>query len=163
MWRRKLLPLSHLLSLLFFSAGLLSTAAQAQAQASPRNVHDPRGRWITASGNLEVEIADCGDALCGTVTKVLADNVMGGDGKPAMRAGPNTKTGLKILIDLRPDDDQSPPRHWRGQIFNRENDKTYSALVELVARPEAQSELLVRGYVGLPLFGQTHRWLRVAE
>ena len=39
------------------------------------------GRWITASGNLEIEIAPCGQALCGTVVRVLANNSMSSSGK----------------------------------------------------------------------------------
>ena len=134
-------------------AALLNTVAVAQGT-------DPRGRWITASGNLEVEIAPCGNALCGTVTKVLANNSMSRDGQPMTPADPRPPLGMKILIDLVPDEGDTPPKVWRGQVYNRESAKTYSAKVEVEARPNAQAELLVRGYVGLPLFGQTQRWLR---
>jgi hypothetical protein len=34
------------------------------------------GRWLTDNGNLEIEIAPRGAALCGTVTKVLANRSM---------------------------------------------------------------------------------------
>ncbi|MBC7956810.1 MAG: DUF2147 domain-containing protein [Cytophagales bacterium] len=140
---------------LFITLGtvLLSTATLAQA-------NDPRGRWVTASGNLEVEIAPCGNALCGTVTKVLANNSMSRDGEPMAPADPRPALGMKILVDLVPDEGDAAPKVWRGQIYNRENAKTYRAKVEIETRPNAQAELLVRGYVGLPLFGQTQRWLR---
>ena len=36
------------------------------------------GRWLTDNGNLEIEIAPCGAALYGTVTKVLAIRSMRG-------------------------------------------------------------------------------------
>ncbi|HEX3141165.1 MAG TPA: DUF2147 domain-containing protein [Rhizobacter sp.] len=139
-------------------AALLSTAALAQS-AAPYGANDPRGRWITASGNLEIEIAPCGSALCGTVTKVLANNSMSRDGQPMTPADPRPALGMKILIDLLPDEGDASTV-WRGQLYNRENAKTYRAKVEVQARPDAQSELHVRGYVGLPLFGQTQRWLR---
>jgi hypothetical protein len=35
--------------------------------------------------------------------------------------------------------------------------------VQVEAAPGAQAELVVRGYVGLPLFGQTQRWRRAAD
>ena len=44
--------------------------------SQPAQATDPRGRWITANGNLEVEIAPCGNALCGTVTQVLGNRSM---------------------------------------------------------------------------------------
>ncbi|MBC7994156.1 MAG: DUF2147 domain-containing protein [Rhizobacter sp.] len=139
-------------------AALLSPLAAAQS--APFGPADPRGRWITASGNLEVEIAACGNALCGTVTKVLSNNSMSRDGQPMTPADPRPALGLKLLIDLLPDESDTPPTTWRGQIYNRENAKTYRAKVEVEAKPNTQGELLVRGYVGIPLFGQTQRWLR---
>ena len=139
--------------LLPVGAAVLGTAAVGQAA-------DPRGRWITASGNLEVEIAPCGDALCGTVTKVLADNSMSRAGQPMVPADARPALGMKILIDLVPDEGDTPPATWRGRIYDRENAKTYSATVEVDDKPDARGELRVRGYVGLPIFGRTQRWQR---
>jgi len=131
--------------------GLLA-ACQAEPAKSPAAAAVPNGRWVTASGNLEVEIAPCGPALCGTVTKVLADHSMspgGGDmgDKPAL--------GLQIMKDFAPDGDGG----WAGEIYNRENGKTYSCLMSVIARDELQ----IRPYVGLPLFGQTQIWRRTAS
>jgi len=56
------------------------------------------GRWITASGNLEVEIAPCGQALCGTAVRVLANNSMSAPGKSMASNVPGL--GLKILRDF---------------------------------------------------------------
>jgi uncharacterized protein (DUF2147 family) len=146
----------------FFVAPLVAvfgTTAAAEG-AAPFGERDPRGRWITASGNLEIEIAPCGAALCGTVTKVLANNSMSRSGEPMVPADPRPALGMKLLLDLVPDEGDTPPRTWRGQIYNRENAKTYRCRAEIEARPNAQSELVLRAYVGLPLFGQTQRWSR---
>lgn len=112
------------------------------------------GRWLTESGNLEVEIAPCGEAFCGTVVRVLANRSMSdpsaamapADGRPAL--------GMQILSDLKPSGDQQ----WTGTIYNRENAKTYSCRVTLAA----PDRLEVRGYVLLPLIGKTQVWRRVA-
>src|SRR5204862_2154995 len=48
---RRLFPLA---------CALVLAAASAHANAA-----DPRGHYVTASGNLEVGLAPCGDALCG--------------------------------------------------------------------------------------------------
>lgn len=149
--------------LLFAAVGawLLAGTASA-ADAAPFGPTDPRGRWITQSGNLEVEVAPCGAALCGTVVKVLANNSMRRDGEPMAPTDPRPALGMKILVDLVADEGETPPATWRGQIYNRENAKTYRCRVQVEAPPGVQGELVVRGYVGLPLFGQTQRWRRAA-
>ena len=45
------------------ACAIVLAAASAHALAA-----DPRGRYLTASGNLEVDVALCGDALCGVVS-----------------------------------------------------------------------------------------------
>ncbi|MGJ7525365.1 DUF2147 domain-containing protein [Variovorax sp. GB1P17] len=146
------------------AAVLLFIAAAAQAQSSPAN--DPRGRWITANGNLEVEVAPCGAALCGTVVKVLGNRSMapgGGDmqptdGRPAL--------GMTLLKDFAPVDATDPARpatEWAGQIYNRENGKTYNCNMTVSTAGNAAGELLLHAYVGIPLFGKTQRWVRAAS
>ncbi|MBA4111317.1 MAG: DUF2147 domain-containing protein [Leptothrix sp. (in: Bacteria)] len=116
---------------------------------------DPQGRWITASGNLEVEVAPCGQALCGTATRVLANRSMspGGDAMDPVDRRP--ALGMTILSDFRPDDGE--PSQWHGQIYNRENGKTYRCQMSM----GPQGELVLRPYIGLPLFGKTQVWHRV--
>lgn len=147
-----------------FAAVVLSVAAAAQAQPSPAS--DPRGRWITANGNLEVEIAPCGTALCGTVVKVLGNRSMAPGGGDMQPADARPALGMTLLQDFKPVDaaDASrPPTEWAGQIYNRENGKTYSCNMTVSTATHADGELLLRAYVGLPLFGKTQHWLRVAQ
>ena len=66
------------------------------------------------------------------------------DARPAL--------GMSLLSDLRP----AGEGEWKGQIYNRENARHYSALVSLVGK----DQLVVRAYVGLPLFGKTQVWRR---
>lgn len=112
------------------------------------------GRWVTESGNLEVEIAACGQALCGTVVKVLGNRSMSAPGEEMKAADTRPVLGMVILSDLKPGSDGE----LRGEIYDRENAKTYSASLT-VAPPD---QLLVRGYVGLPVFGKTQVWRRPA-
>lgn len=116
---------------------------------------DPRGRWITASGNLEVEVAPCGQALCGTATRVLANRSMSPGVETMNPVDQRSPLGMTILIDFRPDDDDAS--QWHGQIYNRENGKTYRCQMSL----GPQGELVLRPYIGLPLFGKTQVWQRV--
>lgn len=112
------------------------------------------GRWLTDNGNLEVEIAPCGAAFCGTVVKVLANRSMSGSGE-MVAADPRPALGMTILKDLAPSGEGS----FSGEIYNRENAKTYSCNVS-IGGPD---QLIVRPYVALPLFGKTLVWKRVAS
>jgi len=84
-------------------ANLALAAAQAQAQAQPQPAQ--AGRWITESGNLEVEIAPCGESLCGTVTRVLANRSMSAPGQDMDAADKRPALGMQILTGLRPSGD----------------------------------------------------------
>lgn len=130
----------------------LTSAASADAPAPTERI---LGRWITESRNLEVEIAPCGVALCGTVTRVLANRSMQNlevevksfDGRPAL--------GMTILSEFT----SAGGGEWNGKIYNRENGKTYKCVIV----PLGPTQLSVRGYVLLPLFGKTQIWNRVVE
>jgi uncharacterized protein (DUF2147 family) len=127
---------------------ITGTAAWSQATT-------PQGRWITASGNLEVEITACGDGLCGLVTKVLGNRSMSREGEEMKAADTRPALGMKILNDFKPDDTENNQTvRWKGEIYNRENGKTYSCHMSL----GPNGELVLRPYIGLPLFGKTQIW-----
>ena len=119
----------------------LVTTTQATTQS-------PLGRWLTQSGNLVIEIAPCGPALCGSVAEVRANRSMEDLSKSV--AGPPPAIGTKIITDLVPYGDE-----WQGKIFNRENGKTYDCLI---ARDGPN--LRVRPYIFMSLIGQTQIWQR---
>jgi uncharacterized protein (DUF2147 family) len=112
------------------------------------------GRWLTASGNLEVEIKPCEKALCGTVVRVVANNSMAHPGETMTAVDTRPALGMTILSGFTPSGDGE----WAGEIYNRENGKTYSCMMALVG----PDELRVRPYKVIPLFGQTQIWHRVS-
>ena len=114
----------------------------------------PLGRWVTESGNFEVDIAKCGDALCGTVVKVIANRSMSLGSAEMKPADTRPALGMTILTGVQP----AGGGEFKGQVYNRENAKTYSAKIT----PAKDGQLLVRGYVLLPLFGKTQVWRRPA-
>ncbi|MCM5681424.1 DUF2147 domain-containing protein [Schlegelella sp. S2-27] len=143
---------------------VLLAAATCAVSAQP-GAPDPRGSWLTASGNFEVEVAPCGAALCGTVVKVIANHSMSRPGEDMKPADPRPALGMRLLTGFEPTEtavvqDGGPPVpvEWRGEIYNRENGKTYRCLMSL----GTSGHLVLRGYVGLPLFGRTQLWQRVA-
>ena len=146
--RRK--PLAFMTVIL---GSLWFTTAHAQSGMAPLGAEGVLGRWVTDNGNLEVEIAHCGEALCGTVTKVIANRSMSGNGE--MKAVDNRNPlGMTILDKFVP----AGRGEWSGEIYNRENAKTYSCKISLGDK----DQLIVRPYIGLPLFGRTLVWTRSA-
>lgn len=103
-------------------AGLLSlTVALAES---------PTGNWST--GKARVRIADCGGALCATVTSLNEPNDE--EGKPKTdknNANASLRSrrivGISILSGMKPAGDNT----WKGSIYNPEDGKTYSANMTL--------------------------------
>lgn len=127
---------------------LVMLAATAHAASGAGEVG---GRWLTASGNLEVDIGPCGAELCGTVARVVANHSMSDPGK---EMGDRPAIGLAILTGFAP----AGAGEWEGHIYDRENDKTYRCVMWL----DGDGQLEVRPYVGIHLIGKTQRWTRVA-
>ena len=142
----------ELVSVILTSIWLSAVPAIGQS-ATANETAAPIGRWLTDNGNLEVEISRCGEALCGTVVKVLANRSMSGGGEMAA-ADNRSPLGMTILKDFA----AAGGGEWQGEIYNRENAKTYSCKMSL----SAPDRLTVRPYVALPLFGKTLTWTRVA-
>jgi uncharacterized protein (DUF2147 family) len=141
-----------------------ATAAQSASAPHPKA---PLGRWITESGNLEVDIAPCppgaasanaggsgSQMLCGKVARVLANRSMSAPGTDMAAADTRPALGMTMLSGLRDSGDGV----YQGEIYNRENAKTYRARLT----PAEPDQLLVRGYVGIPIFGKTQVWRRPA-
>ncbi|MBX3493485.1 MAG: DUF2147 domain-containing protein [Parvibaculum sp.] len=115
----------------------------ALAFAVPANaLEGPEGRWIAPEEDAVVEIAPCGDALCGTVVEILSNP---GD------AG----TGTRILIGF----ESSGAGTWSGTAYSRAKDKSYDCNIEMLDA----NRLKLRPYVGIPLFGETLVWERALE
>ena len=136
---------------------LLSALAALSLLAAGAHAADPRGRYLTTSGNFEVDVASCGAALCGRVSKVIANHSMSRPGEAMQAADTRDPMGLQLLSNFVADGDTAGPARWRGDIYNREDGKTYSALMSL----DERGNLVLRAYVGLPVFGKTQVWQRL--
>lgn len=139
-----------ILAVLLFVGSLHAMAADAPAARQTGAV----GRWLTESGNFEIDIGSCGQMLCGTVVRVLGNQSMSRPGTEMKPADTSSAMGMKILSELVPSDDGT----LQGRIYNRENGKTYDCRVT----PVAPDQLEVRAYKFLPIFGKTQVWTRVA-
>lgn len=133
----------------------LALGRVANAQASPV------GLWNTISDRdgkptAVVEILATGAELSGVVRALLVpadpeDSICGKctDDRKGQRV-----VGMEILRHMHADGDGQ----WSGgEILDPENGKTYRATLKLV---DGGQKLVLRGYIGLPLFGRSQSWLR---
>ncbi|MGH6989784.1 MAG: DUF2147 domain-containing protein [Stellaceae bacterium] len=118
------------------------------------------GRWLTANHHAVVEIGHCGADICGRLDWLYRPIRHGApardENNPDQSRRGRPLCGLVMLYDFKPD--PSNPRHWRGgYIYDPETGDTYHAEMTLVD----PAHLHLRGYVGIPLFGETQTWTRI--
>lgn len=126
--------------------------------AAPAQAPTPAGVWQDTNQRTRVEIAPCGDRLCGTIVWFQWPNNAQGlplvDRKnpdPALRGRP--LLGLQILYGLRSADG----RTWKdGRIYNPDDGVNYRATMTL----DDDGALRVRAYVLHPLLGKTRVFVR---
>jgi uncharacterized protein (DUF2147 family) len=142
----------------FRFAGFFLLALLAAAPVGASNP-TPVGVWLHANGRIEVEIAPCGDRLCGKLVWFKWPNDAQGrplvDLKnPAPKLRKRPLLGLTILTGLRSAGDGT----WEdGTIYNPDDGITYEALMSFAG----DGNLRVRAYVMFPFLGETQIWTRV--
>jgi len=135
-YKRKFLVASALV----LAAGVLLSQADAQNTAKGVN-----GVWIDHTGQGAVEIAPCADKVCGRVIWLKNPLHKSRTGKLIC--------GTQVLGDLR----QQAANAWEsGWIFNPEDEERFSAALQLTG----PNTLLVTGYLGIKLLGETFTWQR---
>jgi uncharacterized protein (DUF2147 family) len=125
------------------------------AGASAAAAEDIVGTWLTEDGKAAVEIASCGGDRCGTIVWLRSPRTP--EGRPVTDANnptPALRTrdvcGLRIVDRLGAQGDGS----WdRGRIYDPEEGKSYDVAMRL-----ENNALLVTGYVGAKLLGETQVW-----
>jgi uncharacterized protein (DUF2147 family) len=129
--------------------------------ASAGHAASPEGRWYAEGGAAQVEIAPCGEALCGEIVWLRSPFDENGcpltdrqDSDEALQQRPIV--GLQILSDLTPV--RGEPDRWSGGgIYDPTSGRTYRCIMSL----DGADRLHVRGYLGITLLGRTTTWIRV--
>ncbi len=121
------------------------------AVSTPAWAADPVGRWVLPSGKTRVEIARCGEGLCGRIVEI-ADAAGRRDDKnpdPALRARP--LVGVEILHGLVP-----KGAEWSGGwIYNPSDGRRYGARAAM----QGDDRLQVQGCIAIVCKAQV--WTRV--
>lgn len=121
---------------------------------------DVTGTWITQDGDGAVEIAPCGNSLCGRI--VWLRSPLDENGRP-VRDENNADTSLRsrplcgaeIISGVHLIADS-----WEGgSIYDPESGSRYSVALARAA----DDTLSVTGYLGLKTFGQTFDWHRAPD
>ena len=118
----------------------------------------PVGIWLHPNERIQVEIAPCGDRLCGRIVWFKRPNdAQGSPGidsnytDPALRTRP--LLGLTVLRGLR----RSGERTWDdGEIYNPDDGTDYKASMSM----ENNNTLHVHAYLLFPALGKTQTWTR---
>jgi uncharacterized protein (DUF2147 family) len=119
------------------------------------------GRWLTQDGKGVIDIAACGNSICGRIdwmnppddpkTGKIAHDSHNPD--PALRR--RTICGLEIIYGFQ--HDGSDPNSWvEGAIYDPESGNVYHANIKLMD----PQHLKLRGYIGIPLLGESQIWTR---
>lgn len=143
-------------SILAGIATMLLTAGVCQADPAPNGVV---GRWLTENKHGVVDIHACGGGkLCGTLVWIYKPT--DDSGRPVVdRQNPDKALqgrpvcGMDMLGGFVPEGAE----HWAdGWIYDAESGKTYKANMAL----QDDGTLKLRGYVGIPLLGESQVWTR---
>ncbi len=138
------------------TALLLAVLCAGDARAAT-----PEGLWYAEGGAAQVEIAPCGEALCGRVVWLRGPLDMDGCAlRDRQNPAPELRTrpilGLEVLRGLRPAADG---RWTGGAIYDPSSGRTYRCEAQLADA----DRLRLRGYVGVTWLGRTTQWVRVGS
>jgi uncharacterized protein (DUF2147 family) len=126
-------------------AGLSLLAGSASAS--------PTGTWRVTDGTANVEIAPCGNALCGTIA--WTDKPDQKDNKnPDVSQRNRPVLGITVLQNMEPQRDK-----WVGSVYNARNGHTYDAKISMHGDDTLRLEGCLPG--GVICGGQN--WSRIAQ
>jgi uncharacterized protein (DUF2147 family) len=123
------------------------------------------GVWFNEPKDAKIDISKCGDTYCGKIVWLKTPDYPAAskDGTPgtpkldhnnpdaALKKMP--VMGLVIVRDFHFAGDNL----WNdGKVYDPKNGKTYSAKMTLIS----PTQLNVRGFVGVSLFGRTEKWTK---
>lgn len=112
------------------------------------------GYWLAENDRAIIEIVPCADAVCGRI--IWLSNPLDDAGQPKRDARGAPLCGIDLVAGFRR---QDIGRWADGSIYNPRNGKRYDARLTLIDA----DRLEVRGFVGLPIFGQSQIWTRAED
>ena len=119
------------------------------------------GVWRVENGEAHIELARCGDELCGTIVW-LDESRPGFEKKDLHNPDPAKRDqgvlGLTILEGVSGTPNKRG--YFRGgRIYDPESGKTYRCTLSM----SDDDRVRMKGYIGIPLFGRSTYWTRVGS
>ncbi|MGL4290629.1 MAG: DUF2147 domain-containing protein [Phreatobacter sp.] len=118
--------------------------------AAPAAANDPRGTWLSQSGETRVRFADCGGQLCGTIVASSGQSRDEKNEDAALRG--RNLVGIR-MITMR----ANGANAWQGSLYNFQDGKTYNGRMTM---PSANS-MSLSGCVLGGLICRSQTWSRV--
>lgn len=125
-------------------------AAASLMLAAPAAANDPRGTWLSQSGETRVRFADCGGQLCGTIVSASGQSRDEKNEDAALRG--RSLVGVR-MITMR----ANGANAWQGSLYNFQDGKTYNGRMTM---PSANS-MSLSGCVLGGLICRSQTWSRV--
>lgn len=151
-WPAKLLLTLFLMALTIGAVALADNPnAPAAIGSWLESQPSPAGRWVTPSHDAVIQISQCGVSLCGRIVGIVLDP---GDPVPTDWEG-KSQCGLTIIKVTR-DRGAGGGQLWSGSITDPRDGSVYHAQLHL----GSADNLLLRGYLGIPLLGKTQSWTK---
>ena len=130
---------------------VLATLLAALLAAAPVGAADPAssvlGRWMTPGRDGVFQVDRCGTGLCGWLVGMRYSGSM------PLDVYHRPQCGLMLLSGFRPADEAG---RWHGSILDPDSGRSYQATIW----SPAPNVLKLRGYLLLPILGQTQDWRR---
>ncbi len=134
-----------------FCVALLLTSAPAVMADN----HSPAGYWLTENGRSVIAIKPCPEGYCGFIHWIIEGGMQFDEKNedPALRH--RSLCGMRIMWGFK----QQNANNWiDGHIYKADDGDLYNATLQTLPK----GTLLVRGYVGMPLFGKSQVWQPVS-
>ena len=139
--------------MLFAAFMVIGAAAEAQPQPGVT------GAWLVEDKKAIIEIYPCGPNMCGRIAW-LADplrpdgSIKRDDHNPDPALRNRSYCGLPLMFGFKP---AGPNDYEEGRIYDPSDGSTWHAEMRL----DSANALKLRGYVLVPLLGQSQIWTRV--
>lgn len=130
---------------------LLSVGFITQAQAA-----EPFGLWLTENERSAIMVKPCELGVCGHIAWIIDGGMQYDTKNPTERLKGQPMCGLEIMQSFK----QNPKntKEWvDGKIYKADEGDIYNANFKMTN----DNEMVVRGYVGIPLLGKSQTWKRV--
>lgn len=114
------------------------------------------GLWLIENKRAVIEIEECDKGICGNIYWLTHDARKFDSSNPDESLRNQPLCGLRILWGF----DKIREGKWaNGRIYKADEGDIYRALVHSID----EDTLKVRGFVGVPMFGETQIWSRVTD